>query len=107
MSELPSARELLHIQLHTMHRMDALGLLLPPAPRLFIVRNPEERLLRIRQDVPELTARALLAAASDDELRERVSRDAPIEREYHGPAFLLPPQVEVSGDVVELGIGAP
>ena len=110
---LPPVPELLRIQLRTLYRFDTLGRLKAmrsdaerAAPRVAVVSGGGERLLRTRHDIPESACRAWLACDSDESLRERVAGQAPIESEYRGPAYVLPP-VEPPPDVVEVHLGVP
>jgi hypothetical protein len=110
---LPPVPELLRIQLRTLYRFDRLGRLKAMtsdaervAPRIVVVSGGGQRLVRTRNDIPESACRAWLACESDDVLRDRVARQAPIETEYRGPAYVLPP-VEPPSDVVHVNLGVP
>jgi len=89
---LPPDRDLLHIQLRTLFRLDHLGRLASPGPRIFIGSAGAHRIVRARADIPETTVRAWLRCADDTELRARVESHAPVSAEYRGPAFVLPNQ---------------
>lgn len=103
MTDLPSSRELLRIQLRTLYRFDALGrveaLTGEPertAPRVVVVTGDGERLIRVRRDIPEAASRKWLACGGDGDLRAHVAGHAPIETEYRGPAFVLPAQASAA-----------
>ena len=109
----PPVSDLLRIQLRTLYRFDTLGRLKAmtsdaerSVPRVVVVSGGSERLVRTRHDVPEAACRAWLACESDDVLRDRVASQAPIETEYRGPAYVLPP-VEPPSDVVRVNLGVP
>ena len=86
----PKHAELLRIQVATLLRLNRLGRIVPPGPRVFVGACAGARLVRVREDVPELVARTWLSCA-DETLRERVGAHAPVMNEYRGPAFVLPP----------------
>lgn len=94
-----SARELLELQVRTLHRVDRLGRLVcvndlgePEAPRVFVgTATSGERVVRVRADLREREWRALLRCAGDaGALRAALEALGPIAREHRGPAYVLP-----------------
>jgi len=102
---VPSDIDLLRIQVRTLFRLDAVGRLVPPSPRIFVGSAAGERLFRIRSDIHESTSRRWLRCAGDSELRELVEAHAPITAEYRGPAYALPP-LTPPPEAVEIRPGA-
>lgn len=99
-----SDQDLLRIQLRTLFRLDSLGRLVPPSPRVFVGGATGERLVRIRGDIHESTSRRWLRCVEDAELRELVEAHAPITNEYRGPAYVLP-ELAPPADAVEVRPG--
>jgi RimJ/RimL family protein N-acetyltransferase len=100
-------RELLHIQLRTAFILDAQGRLAavnepgqPAAPRIFVAGAGQERIVRVRSDIPELIARAWLASEDEKTLMAKVAAHSPIQREHRGPAYVLPQLRPRDDDVV-------
>jgi hypothetical protein len=62
---------------------------------------------RVRQDIPERTARSWLGCQTDDELRREVEAHEPVVREYRGPAYALPRLPGPGGEATALGRAAP
>jgi RimJ/RimL family protein N-acetyltransferase len=87
-----------------------------PAPRFFLGRTRQGHVLRLRHDLPEALARRLdqLAAAERiaddlradpaclDEVRAALAGDAPITREFIGPAYYFPDDLRRPEGVVTL-----
>lgn len=117
--------ELLEIQLATLFDLDGRGRIAgvnkseaSTAPRLYLGRTTQGCLLRVRADLPDALADALGAIAAREpplaQLRASAPPPAPAaalakaladalgpwEREYRGPAFLLP---EAGGDADPAG----
>ena len=109
---VPSDLDLMRLQAATLYRLDERGRILavnevtrPPAPRLFLGRTRQGNVWHLRHDLsPELAGELseLLAAeptAPDlpaeppglPALRAALAGHAPLEREWRGPAYLLPP----------------
>lgn len=98
MANLPSEAELLRIQLRTLYAFDRLGRIVRRAgdpertpPRVAISSGGGERLLRVRHDVPEAHVRKWLACIDEQQFPRLVAAHSPVEDEYRGPAFVLPP----------------
>lgn len=94
-----SERELLELQVRTLHRVDRLGRLVcvndlgePEAPRVFVgTATSGERIVRVRADLREREWRALLRCAGDaGALRAALEALGPVSREHRGPAYVLP-----------------
>lgn len=105
-----TVRELLHIHLRTLFRLDSQGRLETtnerrgrPAPRVYVGSGERERIVRTRAGIPELIARSWLACASDAELRAKVAAHGEVASEYRGPAFVLPAVEFSRARAVEVG----
>jgi GNAT superfamily N-acetyltransferase len=84
-----------------------------PGPRVFLGRTREANVWHLRYDLPAALAEELsemlavepAADAFDAEpgclaaLRAVLARDAPVEREYRGPAYVVPPNAAATTDV--------
>ena len=84
-----------------------------PAPRLFLGRTVEGNIWRFRRDLPEELVAGLEAILVDEpvatdleqpaltaqRLHEALSRDAPVEGIWEGPAWHFPAQIGLSPDV--------
>jgi hypothetical protein len=133
---MPSDLDLMRLQAGTLYRLDAHGRIVAvtepepmprPGPRVFLGRTRQGNVWHLRHDLPTELAdqlAALLAAEPVAEafgaepgclpaVRAALARHAPVEREYRGPAYVLPADaasavptdlalVEVDGYNVEL-----
>lgn len=103
------------MQLRTMFLLDRRGRLLagneparPAPPRIFVTTGRGVRVVRVRHDVCERHTRDWLACCDDPAaLAAKLSEHAPIEREYRGPAYVLPSLEPARGTVFLGGSGAP
>lgn len=107
----PSNLDLLELQLETMYRIDVRGRLsgrnqtgVDPPPRLFLGRTTAGNRWLVRDDQPQSVVDELTRVLErepvpeklgdpplgQERLREILERDAPITREYRGPAFWFP-----------------
>jgi RimJ/RimL family protein N-acetyltransferase len=98
-------------------KLDALGrmvgnntLTFESAPRIYIGRGEGEVVALVRHDVPALIAADILELASSEpghtaartpprfagDYFEALAEDGPVERNYFGPAYWLPPDAVVS-----------
>jgi hypothetical protein len=126
----PGALALMRLHVEALFTHDAAGRLLrvnepggAPAPRFFLGRTAEGRVCRLRHDVDDALARALLAACRDapgevphdathdaahDAPREEtpyealLARAAPVERRWAGPAYRFPDALPDVADVVRV-----
>lgn len=107
--------DLIRMQLRTMFLLDRRGRLVagnepgrPAPPRIFMTTGRGVRVVRVRHDVCERHTRDWLACCHDPSaLAAKLTEHAPIEREYRGPAFVLP-SLEAASGIALLGCaGAP
>ncbi|MGH6913622.1 MAG: GNAT family N-acetyltransferase, partial [Geminicoccales bacterium] len=115
-----SAGELMELHVETLFLHDDAGRMLAvndvdrrAAPQLFLGRTVEGNIWRFRHDLsPELVAEleAILAdepladdleqpAVTAGRLRQALSRDAPVESIWQGPAWHFPERITLSSDV--------
>ena len=136
---MPGDLALMRLQAATLYRLDGRGRMLavneaerPPAPRVFLGRTREGNVWRLRHDLPprlagrlsdllaaEPTADDLPAAGTTDDrpaeprclaaLRAALALTAPVEREWCGPAYLIPPGAgrSTGAPIIEVGDGGP
>ncbi len=109
--------EILDLHVETLFKLDALGtmvanntLTFEPAPRFYIGRAEGSVVALVRQDVPARIAADMLELASSEPAHtsprtpprfagdyfEALAEDGPVERNYFGPAYWLPPEAVVS-----------
>lgn len=108
--------ELLDLQVAALWRFDITGRMVAantpqfePAPRFFVGRCEEATIALVRADVPPAVAADLLELATSESLQARpaepprfagdyeeaLGNHGPVERIHFGPAFWLPPEVEL------------
>jgi len=133
---VPNDLDLMRLQAATLYVLDDRGRMAavneaarPPAPRVFLGRTREGNVWHLRHDLPpdlagqlsdrladEPVADDLLAAGSAGRpaeprclpaLRAALASAAPVEREWRGPAYLIPPGAgtPAAAPVVELAEG--
>jgi RimJ/RimL family protein N-acetyltransferase len=109
--------EILDLHVEALFELDTLGrmvannsLSVEAAPRLYIGRSEGELVALIRQDVPAVIAADMLELASSEpphtsprtpprfagDYYEALEQDGPVERNYFGPTYWLPPDAVVS-----------